>query len=476
MQRIHPVILSGGMGSRLWPLSRANRPKQFQPVDGADGPSFLQATVLRHRGECFHDPVVVANSGQADLINTQLAEIGSRPTLIGEPVGRNTGPAVLAAALHLHRADPDAMLLVLPSDHVIDGDFNDTIAEAAEGASEGRIVVFGVTPTYPETGFGYLTSGGAIAGHPCLRHVEAFVEKPDLLRAEAMIRQGGSYWAAGISLMRADQIIAEFARLEPDTLVAVEAALAGACIDHGAIHLDETGFSQALQEPTERAIFERSRLVAMAPVSVGWNDVGAWSAVHSIGTKTDSGNVLDAEVLSIDTRNSLVRGCGRLIAVVGMDDVIVVDTPDALLVTNHKNAQRVKDAVTALKDDGRIEVQAHPLPGAATALDGVDRIVVPPGEAVEQSGAQPAGSVVTVTAGCAGVRVDGLTRAAAAGDTLLVRPGDRARIINAGDAPLTLVAVTLDETAGHAARDGLLVLDGDAALPSGPDPEDRRVA
>jgi len=214
----------------------------------------------------------------------------------------------------------------------------------------------------------------------------------------------------------------------------------------------------------------------MAALSVGWNDVGAWSAMHTIGTKTEGGNVLDAEVLCIDTHNSLVRGCGRLIAVIGMDDVIIVDTPDALLVTNHKNAQRVKDAVTALKHDGRMEVQCHRLPHDPEHMDGVDRVFILPGKAAEPTGAVPAGSVMTVTAGRATIRVDGQSLEARAGDTLLVRSGVTARIVNNGDGPLTLVAVTIGETFAGAGHEGLFALDGERARAGGTRAGDRRVA
>ncbi|CAA9428915.1 MAG: Mannose-1-phosphate guanylyltransferase (GDP) [uncultured Rubellimicrobium sp.] len=449
MQPIHPVILSGGMGSRLWPLSRVQQPKQFQPIDGADGLTFLQATALRHQGPMFHQPVVVANASQVEMIASQMWEIGCRPIILGEPVGRNTGPAVLAAALRLLKDDPDAVMLILPSDHVVNGDLNATVALAAPAAREdGRIVTIGVVPRYAETGFGYITDGGAIPGRPGLHAVKAFVEKPALEIAQQLVAAGDSYWAAGIAVVRADVIVEEFARLEPATLDAVRRAFAEGTTSGNTVILAAQPFSTALDEPTERAIFERSPRVALAPTDVAWSDVGAWPAMHGIATKNASGNALGPEVLAINTRNSLVRGCGKLIAVVGMEDVIVVDTPDALLVTNHANAQLVKEAVSQLKKMGRSEVDTHlrieisepPVPAVAA---GITQVAVAVGEVGRVTGTGGAGSVVTIAAGLAVLKIAGELVRAKAGEIFFVRPGETATIANGGSDVLSLVSVDI---------------------------------
>ena len=463
MTSIHPVILSGGMGSRLWPLSRAQQPKQFQPIDGLGGPSFLQATALRHRGALFHEPVVVANASQVGLIASQMADIGCAPTIIGEPVGRNTGPAVLAAALRLLRDDPEAVMLILPSDHVINGDLNATVAQAQPGArDDGRIVTIGIVPRYAETGFGYITDGGRIEGRPGLHSVAAFVEKPEIEVAKRLVAEGNSYWAAGIAVVRADVIVEEFARLEPATLAAVLQSLAEGTMSEGAVLLAERPFSTALDEPTERAIFERSPHVALAPANVDWSDVGAWPAMRDIAAKDAAGNVLSPEVLAIDTRDSLVRGCGRLIAVVGMEGVIVVDTPDALLVTNHENAQHVKAAVSQLKSAGRREVESHLLADTTARSTqpqpeaGVSRMVVAPGKTAKITGTGHGGAVVTVASGSALLWGQGPMVQAEAGEILFVRPGDTVTIGNGESDPLVLVAVdvALSESAKQILSDG----------------------
>lgn len=452
MPSIHPVILSGGMGSRLWPLSRAQQPKQFQPIDGAGSPTFFQATALRHRGEMFHEPTVVANASQLEIISSQLRDLGCRPDIIGEPVGRNTGPAVLAAALHLLGDDPAAVMLILPSDHIVQGDLNATVALAEEGArSDGRIVTLGIVPRYPETGFGYITDGGPIDGRPGLHTVEAFVEKPALEIAKRLVAAGRSYWAAGIALVRADVIVEEFARLEPDTLAAVRRAIAEGTTRDGTLLLAMQPFATALDEPTERAIFERSSRVALAPTDVAWSDVGAWPAMHGIASKNDNGNALGPEVLAINTQNSLVRGCGKLIAVIGMEGVIIVDTPDALLVTNHDNAQLVKDAVNQLKKLGRSEVETHlrlevapPEPPSPPQETGLARVTVAAGALGRVTGTGRAGSVVTIASGTAVLKVAGEPFRAKAGEIFFIRPGETASIINAGTEALVLVSVDIE--------------------------------
>lgn len=355
-----PLILCGGTGSRLWPLSRTDQPKQFQPTGGAGSLTYFQTTVQRHRGAGFADPIVVANARQSMIVARQLRQIQIRARIIGEPVGRNTGPAVLAAALDALIRDPDAQLLVLPSDHVISGDLSAAVLAMRAAADQGRIVTFGIAPAWPETGYGYITDGGAFADYPGLHRVDRFVEKPPYDIAARMIAEGNAWWASGISLFRADTLVAEFRRLAPDTCAAVTAAMAAATED--ALHLlpDAAAFAAAASEPTERLVFERTDRIALAPLhGIHWDDVGAWNAVHKISDHCASGNVTSGDVLALDTRNSLIRASSRLVAVVGLSDIIVVDTPDALLVTNRDNAQNVKKLVETLKSRARPEVETH---------------------------------------------------------------------------------------------------------------------
>lgn len=360
MQMIHPLVLCGGMGSRLWPMSRIAQPKQFQPINGKDSLTYFQTTIQRHRGPMFHPPIIVTNADQAGLVSRQLGEIQIEGRIIGEPVGRNTGPAVLAAALTILQDDPDAILLVLPSDHIIIGDLNQTIGAMAFAAAHGKIITFGVRPGYAETGYGYIIDGGAVDAYEGLHSVARFIEKPPAEVAQRLIDEGTAYWASGISMFRADVICAEFQRLEPHTFAAVTKAVAAAVVTDTGIVLNEAAFSEARNEPTERAIFENTPSISLAPIHVKWDDVGAWSSVYDVNSKSVDGNVTNGDVMTLDTTNSLVRSDGRLVVVVGMKDVIVVDTKDAVLVMDKKNAQQVKLVVEKLKSAGRTEVESHP--------------------------------------------------------------------------------------------------------------------
>lgn len=387
MHMIYPLILCGGMGSRLWPMSRIDQPKQFQPVNGPGSLSYFQTTVQRHRGHGFHDPVVVTSRAHIGLVRQQLDEIQCSGTVIGEPVARNTGPAVLAAALTVLLTDKDALLLVLPSDHVIIGDLNTTVLQMAEAALAGRIVTFGVAPTYAETGYGYILDGGATGTLNGLHHVSRFVEKPEHDVAQALIDAGGAYWASGISLFSAAVIAAEFKRLEPATYAAVLAAIHARRDVPDGVLLDEAAFAAARSEPTERMIFEHSPAVSLAPIAVRWDDIGAWAAVYDVNTKCDDGNVTLGDVMLMDTTNSLVRADGRLVVVVGMNDVVVVDTKDALLVTDRAHAQQVKQVVEALKSKGRAEIVSHLY--HSTAWGGIEDLLSKAGYKLEMLTVRP---------------------------------------------------------------------------------------
>jgi mannose-1-phosphate guanylyltransferase / mannose-6-phosphate isomerase len=425
---ITPVVLCGGMGSRLWPLSRLDQPKQFQPVNGRGSLSFFQTTIQRHRGLAFHDPVVVTNSRQEALVARQMRDLQLQARIIAEPVGRNTGPAVLAAALTALQDDAEAQLLILPSDHIIRGDLNRTITAMSAAADDGLIVTFGIKPAYPETGFGYITDGGAFTNYRGLHRVARFVEKPAYDVALQLMTGGQSYWASGISLFRADTIVEEFRRLDPACVQAVQAALNGASRRNGTLLLDDAAFAQATSQPTERLIFEQTQRIALAPLhDVEWNDVGAWNAVHQISQSDAAGNVISGDVMAMDTTNSLIRSEGRLVTVIGMQDVVVVETADAVLVTNWKSAQKVKQVVERLVADQRPEVRTHRIQetpwGQVETLSqdaGCDMriLTVQPGASVQINGTGAGPSVLTVVSGSGHCTVDGREMVIGRGDTL----------------------------------------------------------
>ena len=430
---IYPLVLCGGMGSRLWPMSRVEQPKQFQPVQGKGSLSYFQTTLQRHRGGVYKPPIIVTSAGQTQLVARQMRDLQLTGSVIAEPMGRNTGPAVLAAALSIIAEDPEAQLLVLPSDHIITGDLNATVVAMQQAADNGRIVLFGVLPAYPEIGYGYIVDGGGYTNYPGLHRVETFVEKPPYERAQALISGGYSYWASGISLFRADVLIEEFHRFEPETFYAVSAAVSAGKMINGALHLEETSFVKAKSEPTERLVFERSTAVALAPArDIQWDDVGAWNAVQKISTRNEHGNVINGDVFALDTQNSLIQSDSRLVAVIGLRDMIVVDTPDALLVMNRDHAQSVKQVVEHLKGMNRPEVSTHLLRdtnwGQVELLakdDGYDMrmLVIAPGASLRVNGTGHGPSLLTFLNGGGVYEREGKMVAVARGDSVTI-PAD----------------------------------------------------
>ncbi|WP_454857096.1 mannose-1-phosphate guanylyltransferase [Rhizobium binxianense] len=361
MSDIHPLVLCGGSGTRLWPLSRAHQPKQFQSINGEGSLTFFQETIQRHRSALFSDPIVCVSERHVQTVSRQLREIQCKAHVITEPVARNTGPAVLAASLYLSASKKDAVIVVLPSDHVISGELNRIIADMHRAAADGLIVTFGIHPTYPEKGYGYIMDGGEFDDYRGLHRVERFIEKPSVNVAQSLIDTGFAFWASGISMFRADKLVAEYMQHDRKTFMAVSAALNNAVPleSEGGLLLNEQFFSQAANLPTEKAIFERSKDIALAPANIEWDDVGAWTSFHAIGQKNESGNVASGDVILLDTRGSLIRGGERLVAVVGMNDVVVVDTDDALLVTNKSSSQDVKKIVEQLVSLNRREAESH---------------------------------------------------------------------------------------------------------------------
>lgn len=446
---ITPVVLCGGMGSRLWPMSRVEQPKQFQPTHGPGSLTYFQATLQRHRGSAYGAPIVVTNARQAALVHRQLDEVQLQGQVIGEPVGRNTGPAVLAAAICALRLDPDAVILVLPSDHMIKGDLNRIITAMRPAANEGRIVSFGVVPTYPETGYGYLTDGGPFPHHPGLHQVGQFVEKPALDCAEALLATGGAYWASGISLMRADVLVEEFRRLDPTTHAAVTAAVDGATPRSLGIVLDETAFRRAVNEPTERQVFERTPTIALAPLhDVEWSDVGAWNAVYAVSDHDSDGNVLHGDIVALNTTNSLVQSEGRLVAVIGMEDAVVIDTPDALLVTQRGQSQEVKALVDQLKAKARSEVTSHRLrdmPWGRIETVGVDSghdmriMTVHRRASLQVNGTGIGPSLLTVMSGEGRCLIDGENVTVRRGQSVAIDPDHALPVTNISDRELKLM-------------------------------------
>ncbi len=355
MNPIVPVILSGGSGTRLWPLSRESYPKQFLPLVGER--SMLQATWLRVAALAAQPPIVVANEEHRFVAAEQLQQLDVRPqAMLLEPIGRNTAPAIAVAALEATRNGGDALLLVLPSDHVIadEAKFRETVQLAAPAAEAGKLVTFGIVPTGPETGYGYIK---AVAGES-VRAVERFVEKPDLATASEYVASGQYYWNSGMFLFKASRYLQELERLNPAMLAGSRRAWEQAKRDSDFTRLDRDLFSAVASDSIDYAVMEKTQDAVVVPLDAGWNDVGSWTALRDVSPRDADGNAHKGDVIAIDCRNTYVYG-ERLVALVGLDDVVVVETDDAILVGKADRMQEVKDVVARLKAGKRSEAAWH---------------------------------------------------------------------------------------------------------------------
>lgn len=361
MSRITPVVLSGGAGTRLWPLSREHFPKQLLPLAGER--TMIQETLLRFTDAVrFAPPIVVTNEETRFAVAEQMRAAGiADGRLVLEPAARNTAPAIVAAALLAAGDDPEAMLLVVPSDHVITDPraFLDLVGTALGAAQAGRLVTFSIVPTRPETGYGYIRRGEPLADHPGVSAVAAFVEKPDRDKAERFLADGGYFWNSGMFLFSAASFLSEIETHAPEVLRAVRAAVAGRTVDLDFIRLEREAFTASPSISIDYAVMEHTRLAATVPCDVGWTDVGAWSELWRIADKDGAGNVLSGDVVMEDSRDCYVRSEGLLTAAVGVRDLVIVATDDAILVADRNRTQDVKLIVDRLRREKRDELADH---------------------------------------------------------------------------------------------------------------------
>jgi len=358
---IYPVILSGGSGSRLWPMSRAKYPKQFLPMLGSKS---LFTQTLERVGEAydFGAPLVVANEHHRFIINEQAEKAGIElQSVMLEPVGRNTAPAVAIAALKAAEIDADALLLFLPSDHVILDvpGFHKAVNAAACAAKKGYLVCFGMTPLRPETGYGYIAAGVEIDGAKGACAIDAFKEKPDAKTAEAYIEAGNYSWNSGMFLFAASTILEEFEKHQPAMLKAANIALDSATPDLNFLRMGEAEFSAVPADSIDYAIMEKTDRAAVVPAEFGWSDVGSFSALADVQEADANGNVAVGDVLTIDSQNCFIHAGDKLVSTVGVNDLIVVATDDAVMVAPKGRDQDVKKLVDSLKRKGRAEVDFH---------------------------------------------------------------------------------------------------------------------
>ena len=388
---IHPVILSGGSGTRLWPLSRSALPKQLLAL--VSDQTMLQDTLSRLAEMTeMAQPLVICNAEHRFMIAEQMRQIGIEPdAIVLEPVGRNTAPAIAIAALMLVQDNPDALMLVLPADHLIRdvAAFHAAIRLAARSAQAGHLTTFGIVARSPETGYGYIRKGSALAGIEGVHHVAAFVEKPDLKTAQDYVASGEYLWNSGMFLFRAGDYLAELQQFQPDILEASRHALEGAKHDLDFVRLDAAAFESCPSESVDYAVMEHTRRAAVVPADIGWDDIGAWSALWDVGDKDDRGNVVRGDVMLEAAANNFVRAESRMVAALGVSGLVIVETADVVLVADKNQVQDVKKLVDRLKAEKRCEHLTHTQVfrpwGWYEGIDAGDRfqvkrIMVKPGE------------------------------------------------------------------------------------------------
>jgi mannose-1-phosphate guanylyltransferase/mannose-6-phosphate isomerase len=457
---LHPVILSGGSGTRLWPLSRADYPKQLIPVVGSD--SLLQQTTARVADpDRFAAPRLICNEAHRFLVAEQMRQIGTDPAaILLEPVARNTAPAICAAALTLAAEDPEAVMLVLPSDHAIadTGSFLESVALGRAAAEAGHLVTFGMTPQRPETGYGYIRRGGDLPAAPDCAAVSAFVEKPDRATAEAYLADGHYLWNSGMFLMRAADLLDAVRAHQPDVLTACEAAVARAHADLHFTRLDAEAFAKAPAISIDHGVMERTDRAAVVPAEMGWSDVGSWAALWSIQPKDTAGNVAQGDVVAEDAQNCLLHSDGRLLAAVGVRDLIVVATDDAILVCPRDQSERVGAMAKRLMAEGRTEAVVHTQVyrpwGSYQSVDAapgfqVKRLTVKPGSRLSLQSHRHRAEHWVVVEGEAEITCDGRVFRLYPNQSTYIPCGAVHRLANPGDAVLHVVEVQSGDYLGE---------------------------
>jgi len=444
---IVPVILCGGSGSRLWPVSRQLLPKQFLPL--VTGRTLLQDTALRAKEASGNTtPIVVCNEAHRFLVNDQLAEIGIAARIILEPAGRSTAAAVAVAAIDCEAEDP--VLLVLASDHAIRGAdaFNGAVRRAAGVAASGMLVTFGIAAARPDSGFGYIERGDAVQDGAY--KIARFVEKPSEEAARAMIATGRVYWNSGMFAFGAMRVLEELRRFRPDILDAARAAVAAATDDLGFLRLGKEAFLACPAEAIDRAVMERTAHAAVIPADFEWSDVGSWSALWDLEKKDASGNATRGDVQLQDTSGSLVFGDRRLIATLGVDDLIIVDSDDALLVADRSRSQDVREVVEDLKRANRSEHLNHRRVyrpwGYYESVDAgsrfqVKRLMVKPGHALSLQLHRKRAEHWVVVSGRARVTRGEDTLYLEENQSTFIPVGTKHRLENAGQDPLLIIEV-----------------------------------
>ncbi len=445
---IIPILLAGGAGTRLWPVSRDALPKQFLPLVGER--STYQETVARVRDPMFAAPIVITGPNFHFFARRQAEEVGVEATVVIEPLRRDSGPAIAAATAVARARDPDAVVLALAADHIIldVAQFRATCLAGREAAEAGRIVTFGIKPTEPKTSYGYILPGDPIGGKG-VHAVKRFVEKPDAATAARYVRDG-YLWNSGNFLFRADVLLAELARLQPEMAAAIEAAVNNASTDLGFLRLQPEAFARAPQKSIDYAVMEKTDRAAVVVGSFRWSDIGSWDALFEITPHDAAGNVVQGPVVTVDTTGCVLHSDGRLTAVVGVKDLVVVSTSDAVMVVPRARSQEVRELVAKLKAGKRTEATDHKRVhrpwGYYESIDlgerfQVKRIVVIPGGMLSLQKHRHRAEHWVVVRGTAEVTIGEERRPVHENESVYIPIGSIHRLANRGKIPLELIEV-----------------------------------
>lgn len=458
-RQIHPVILSGGSGSRLWPASRALYPKQLLPMTGSE--TMLGETLSRVAERAgYAPPTLICNAEHRFLVAEELRKHTASGRIVLEPEGRNTAAAAAVGALLVAERDPEGLMLLLPSDHVVTDEaaFRDAVTQAAAAADLGYLTTFGVTPTRAETGYGYIQRGAPLPDVPSVHGVAAFVEKPDAERAESFLAHGGYLWNSGMFLVPAGMLLAELDRRAPAILSACRDAVAGASRDLDFERLDADAFARAPASSLDYAVMEHTERAAVMPVAMGWSDIGSWDGLWQILDKDAHGNACQGDVHARDSRNCLLRSDEQLLVALGVEDLAIVSTDDAVLVCPRERAQEVGPVVAELRAAGRSQPEVHTTVyrpwGSYRGIDlggrfQVKRITVKPGAKLSLQRHRHRAEHWVVVEGVAEVTRDDEVFTLRPNESAHIPLGAVHRLANPGDAPLHIIEVQCGDYLGE---------------------------